>query len=304
MGPSPRDHSLPLEIMRCPHCGFENTEGRKFCRGCAKPLASPEPAAPTPSLPAAPLTPEATVPSPPATANVHPMAIACLALSFLAIIVPVGIASVVMGHISRKQIAQSNGRQKGTGLAFAGLIISYLQFALVLLIAMGIHAAWHKMNQELDHDEFARAAMVEQIRLGSRKSSADVEKQRRYAIDALRLIHASQVEYVKAHPDSGYACTLETLGWDPSIANELDLYVNSSHYEIKIYECRGPEDPRYVVVAIPRSEANPEGSPIYCLDQTGAIRSSSGEWTSDIVRIFINERKPCPGSDPVVEQSE
>lgn len=30
--------------MNCPHCGFENQEGRRYCRGCAKPLAS-EPAA-------------------------------------------------------------------------------------------------------------------------------------------------------------------------------------------------------------------------------------------------------------------
>jgi len=232
------------------------------------------------------------------------MAIACLALSLLAFIVPVGIASVVMGHISRKQIAQSGGRQKGTGLAFAGLIISYLQFGVVLVISMMTHALWHKMNQELDHNEFARAAIVEKITYDGRKSSANVEQQQRYAINALRLIHASQVDYLRIHPNSGYACDFPTLGWDPSIANELDMYINSSHYEIKVYECRGAEDPRYVVVAIPRSDANPPGSPVYCSDQTGAIRSSNGEWINDIVRIFINERKPCPESDPIVERGQ
>jgi hypothetical protein len=30
--------------MNCPHCGFANQEGRRYCRGCSKPLAS-EPAA-------------------------------------------------------------------------------------------------------------------------------------------------------------------------------------------------------------------------------------------------------------------
>lgn len=232
------------------------------------------------------------------------MAIACLALSFLAFIVPFGIASVVMGHTSRKQIAQSQGRQKGTGLAFAGLIISYLQFAVVLLILIGIHAVWHRMNQELDHDDFARAAIVEQIKYGGRKSPADSEKQRRYAIDALRLIHASQQDYLAAHPAEGYACELYKLGSDPSMPSEMDLYMTSSHYEIKIYQCQGFDDQRYVVVAIPRSDANPADSPVYCLDQSGTIRSSHGEWINDIPRIFINERKSCPESDPIVEQAQ
>jgi len=292
--------------MRCSHCGFENTEGRRYCRGCARPLtAAPAPAAtPAPPVPSVPPPLQRTLPSSATTADVHPLAIACLALSFLAFIVPIGIASVVMGHISRKQIAQSDGRQKGTGLAFAGLIIGYLQFAVVVLIAMMTHAVWHKMNQELDHDEFARAAIVEKIKYGGQKSPGDVEKQRHYAIDALRLIHASQVDYLRVHPDSGYACEFQTLGWDPSIANEFDMYMNGSHYEMKIYECRGADDPRYVVVAIPRSEANPPDSPVYCLDQSGAIRSSNGEWINDIVRIFINERKSCPESDPITEQAQ
>lgn len=233
------------------------------------------------------------------------MAIACLALSFLAIFVPLGIASVVMGHVSRQQIAHSGGRQKGTGLAFAGLIISYLQFALVLLIALGLHAAMRRMNQELDHNEFARAAMVQEITYGrGRKSSTDVEKQRRDAINSLRLIHASQQDYLAAHPNEGYACELYKLGSDPSTPSELDLYMINSHYEIKIYQCRGIDDQRYVVVAIPRSDANPEGSPVYCLDQTGAIRSSNGDWINDIPRIFITERKSCPESDPIVEQAQ
>ncbi len=233
------------------------------------------------------------------------MAIACLSLSFLSFILPLGIASVVMGHISRKQIARSGGRQKGTGLAFAGLIICYLQFAVVLLIALGLHAAVHRMNQELDRDQFARAAMVEEIEYGrGRKSSADVEKQRRYTINSLRLIHAGQQDYLASHPNEGYACELYKLGSDPSTPTELDLYMINSHYEIKIYQCRGIDDQRYVVVAIPRSDANPPDSPVYCLDQTGAIRSSNGDWINDIPRMFINERKSCPESDPVVEQAQ
>ncbi len=230
------------------------------------------------------------------------MAITCLALSFLTFFVPLGIASVVMGHISRSQIAKSGGRLKGTGLAFAGLIIAYLQFAVVLLVMMGIHATAHKLNESLNHDEFARAAMVEELQQRSRKKPSDVEKQRQYAINALRLIHAAQMDYLAAHPNEGYACQLYNLGWDTTPPNELTIYDIGSHYETKIYQCRGLDDQRYAVVAIPRSEWNPPDSPVYCLDQTGVIRRSNGDWINDIPRIFITERKGCPESDEVVWQ--
>jgi hypothetical protein len=73
------------------------------------------------------------------TRHTNGLAVASLILS----IVQPGIGSVlaiIFGHIARRQIRQSNGTQKGNGLALAGLIIGYglgiaILVALVLLSA-------------------------------------------------------------------------------------------------------------------------------------------------------------------------
>ena len=93
------------------------------------------------------------------------MAIASLALSLVVFILPLGIASVVMGHVSCKQIAKSQGRQTGTGLAFAGLILSYLQLVVVALIGAGLVAMLFSLNRELDRHPDARAALVARFKL-------------------------------------------------------------------------------------------------------------------------------------------
>ena len=199
------------------------------------------------------------------------MAVACLSLSFLAFIVPLGIATVVMGHMSRREIAKSNGRQTGTWLAFAGLIICYLQFALMALSCFVLVAQWHRLNQVAAHDEFTRAAIVEQI-MQVKPNAAD---HRQNAVDSLRLIHARQADYLSAHPNEGYACQLYNLGSDPTTPSELSVHMADSHYEIKINQCRGRDaqhydDRRYTVVAVPRSDSNPPGSP-----HTASIRRGS-----------------------------
>jgi Domain of unknown function (DUF4190) len=62
-------------------------------------------------------------PAPPYTPATNEMAIAALILAF--VFYPLGI---VFGHVARRQINQ--GRQGGSGLATAALIIGYLQLAV------------------------------------------------------------------------------------------------------------------------------------------------------------------------------
>ncbi len=288
--------------MLCPHCGHDNVEGRRFCRNCAKPLAV-ESATPI-IAPPPPVTPTFEAPafaSPPSKPRVNSMAIASLVLSAFAIIPPLGIASIVLGHISRKEIARSQGRQTGAGIAFTALIASYLQFAVLLLIAIGIASIWHRMNRELGHNEFARAALVEQLESARGPSASDVQRQQRHAIDALRLIHAAQIEYLAAHPEQGYSCELSQLGWDTTTPNELTLHMIESHYEMKIYQCRGADNPSYVVVAIPRSDHNPPNSPPYCVDQTGIVKQTEPAMSDLMIQAILREHKPCPESGIPVE---
>jgi len=50
------------------------------------------------------------------------------------------IAAIICGHIARSQIMQSRGSQTGSGMALAGLIISYvvLGFSFIAIVFLGV----------------------------------------------------------------------------------------------------------------------------------------------------------------------
>ncbi len=280
--------------MLCPHCGHDNADGRKFCRACAKPLAPQL----VPAKPPAPSVLTAAKPVPATRAPVsqpvvNRMAIASFALSFLAIIPPVGIAAVVMGHSSRRQIASSRGRQTGTGLAFAGLILSYLQLAIFALVLVGVAALWRDINQHLDRDPYVRAALIQRIKYGDpdHPSASAFAQRHLEVIDALHLIEAAQETYRSAHPD-GYACDLNEL--TNFIANEeLNLHVRQSHYDIKVLCRRGDAD-GYVATAFGQDTVNPAESSIYCLDQTRVIRRYRSDYYGEILAKTFYHPGSCP----------
>ena len=112
--------------MICPNCAHDNPDGRKYCRACARPLMAGAVPGGTAALTSA------NTPTVPASSSpkLNGMAVASLVLGFLALLPPFGLAAVVFGHLSRSQIAKSGGREKGTGIAFAGLILGYGQLAV------------------------------------------------------------------------------------------------------------------------------------------------------------------------------
>jgi hypothetical protein len=59
--------------------------------------------------------------------------------TFLIPLVP-QIAGIICGHIARSQIRRSGGSQTGSGMALAGLIISYLSiiFSLIGFVFLGV----------------------------------------------------------------------------------------------------------------------------------------------------------------------
>ena len=67
------------------------------------------------------------------------MAIASLVCGLLGFVTCVSsIAAIILGHIARKQIRESGGRQQGDGMALAGLILGYI--VAVLFVAYIIFA--------------------------------------------------------------------------------------------------------------------------------------------------------------------
>jgi hypothetical protein len=166
------------------------------------------------------------------------MAVASLLLSFVSVIVPFGIAAVVMGHVSRNQIAKSGGRLGGHWLAFSALVVGYIQLgvaAILLLVAWGV---FREMDRDLRTNPYLRAALVERILYGdpNRVTKADAARQNHYLLEALRLIRTRQRDYLAAHPDQGYACRLDQLGYQPTVESELRALIVNSRFDVRLYK--------------------------------------------------------------------
>jgi hypothetical protein len=72
-------------------------------------------------------------------APMNGLAVGSLVCSLCGFIPPATIAAVVMGHAARRQIRRS--RQRGDGVAVAGLVIGYIGIALWALIFIVVLAA-------------------------------------------------------------------------------------------------------------------------------------------------------------------
>jgi hypothetical protein len=232
------------------------------------------------------------------------MALASLLLSIFTIIVPLGIAAIVLGHISRVQVARSGGREKGMGIALAGLVIGYLQLALVVLLALGLVRVWREFRPELDRKPSIRAALLDRIAHGDpdKVTPDKTARHQQSALAALRIIHAKQANYLAAHPGDGYACQLYLLGVDPSRESELGTLLAGSDYDVKILRCSQVDGPNYVVLAIPRTEGNPGDAPIYCLDQANGIERYDADQARDAVPAVVTRvTQPCPQTGTHIE---
>ena len=66
------------------------------------------------------------------------LAILSLVLSLVWVAGLGSIGAVVLGHMAKRQIAASNGRQTGDGLATAGLVIGYIGISLLLIYVIAV----------------------------------------------------------------------------------------------------------------------------------------------------------------------
>lgn len=72
------------------------------------------------------------------------LAIAAMVCSFFFFIYGIGgILGIVFGFIARSQIRRSNGTQKGSGMALAGIIIGIIGVALGIAVAITVAVVHH-----------------------------------------------------------------------------------------------------------------------------------------------------------------
>jgi len=110
----------------CPNCGQQNDDAATTCVHCGAGWAPGQPFG-------MPLQGQVMPPPAYAVPRTNPMAIASLVCSILGCCLMLAVAGVVMGHIARKQIRDSGGRETGDGLALAGLIVGYVWVGLLVI---------------------------------------------------------------------------------------------------------------------------------------------------------------------------
>jgi hypothetical protein len=282
--------------MICPNCSHENPEGRKYCRACAKPLV-PQAVFERPA-------PSQTLHASSAKPLLSKMALASLILSFFSLIVPFGIAALVLGHMSRNRIAMSGGRLRGRWLAFAGLILGYIQAPVGALLFLGGIGFLYQFNQELNRHPGDRAALVAVIKNGGPNKKVPADDPAKYpqeAVEALHMIRARQSEYLNAHPDEGYACRLDQIGEPLNPGNELGALIAKSHYQIGIERCGTANNLWYTVLA--SSKTAYLSSPVYCMDSNGVIYTYSPDQINNVIgRLVAVNPELCPQSGESVGQ--
>lgn len=196
--------------MFCFKCGASMPEDAMVCPQCAAPVqASPTaPPPPQPSTPGpastsawlnAPSAPSQSTPQYPPQAQpsyqayqppktdggaiasmVLGIASFVLCLSFFA-----GIPAVILGHISRSKIKKSRGRLQGDGMALTGLILGYISFLAIPIIAAVVIP--NLLHARISANESAAAS-------------------------TMRTINTAQITYSTSYPEQGYARDLHTLG--------------------------------------------------------------------------------------------
>lgn len=134
--------------MICRRCGATNDEEATACRVCGLPPGD-EPLnlqkrqddrAAVPDVLHAPPEPEPAGGQPPPV-PISSLALASLVagiLAWFAFPVVGAVVAIVCGHFGLNEIRQGNGELHGRGLAIAGLVLGYIQAAIVVLMLVGI----------------------------------------------------------------------------------------------------------------------------------------------------------------------
>jgi hypothetical protein len=166
--------------MFCEKCGAAIQDGSIFCNQCGRAVtAAPgqQGAAPTPPAPYV------------GAGETSGKALASLLTGIFGLLIfPIGIAAIILGHVSRSEIRKSNGRLKGDGMATAGLVMGYGAFALIPFILIIAAIAIPNLLR---------------ARIAANESSA---------VAGVMALNTAEITYQSQYPQVGFTCSLSALG--------------------------------------------------------------------------------------------
>lgn len=233
--------------MFCDKCGAATREGSTFCDQCGQALAA---------------APGQPIPPPPVPYMGEPetsgKALASMVTGIFGLLLfPIGIAAIILGHISRTEIRKSNGRLKGDGMATAGLVMGYGTFAIIpFILIIAAIAIPNLLRARMAANEASAAAGV-------------------------RVLGSAEVAYRSTHPEAGFTCSLADLnGRGASAPSDHTHFIDDSlasglktGYRFELRNCVNSESEghKYQVVAYP-VKLNNTGTRAFCSDETEVIR--------------------------------
>jgi hypothetical protein len=220
------------------------------------------------------------------------MARVALGLSIVAFILPLGIAAIVLGHMAERRIDSGAGLLNGKATARAALWIAYIQLALVTLTMVVAWSLFHETAKG-----FQRDALVQRFfRSSDRQQTLDPQSAQEAELTARTLAYqliAIEDESRRYGKDGLYICELNVLlatgveGTTDAERRALAARVSDSPYMFAISNCnpsdKGEPAASYILTAVPRPPRMPEGSAIFCADQTGVVRSTRGRTSLDCI---------------------
>lgn len=229
----------------CPYCNHGIADNAVTCTWCSANLAG---TVPQMGMPYA--GPQET----------NGLAIGSLICGILFFIFPSALVAIVLGHVSRSQIRKSQGRQTGSGMALAGLILGYLGISFIPILIIAAIAIPNLLRAKMAANEAS-------------------------AVGALRTYNTALVAYATQCPKIGYPQLTENLGAGEGDCEHANLVTgaletsNAVKNGYRFLYFAGEKDSegiieKYVIEADPIKK-NTTGMRYFFTDQTGVIRYSA-----------------------------
>jgi hypothetical protein len=242
----------------CPGCGTNLSEGERFCGTCGRDTSASS------TVPR--VDPAVAFGLPPETSG---KAIVSLICGVFFLILPVAMAAIVFGHLSRSEIRKSAGRLKGNGLAIAGLVLGYVGVALIaVIVAISIP---NLMRIRKDARNGVRATV------DANEISPPVK--------AVRTINTAEIAYAQAHPAVGYTCSLSDLSEVWAIDGDLNRGKENG-YSFSLQGCAAAKASgpvvKYQIVAYPAAKQN--GRRAYCSTESDTIKFDGNGSSEDCLK--------------------